>query len=73
MAADPLIGYEFETEDGTAQVTGVAPGEDSQYLTVVVTPSVRAGRAQYSTVRLRSMVEAHRAWAMGAGEAKPDA
>ncbi len=69
MSGD-LIGYEFDVEGGTARVTGDAPGND-QYVLIYVTPSIRGGGRGYSSVRLKSMVEAHRAWALGAMEPHP--
>jgi hypothetical protein len=66
-----LVGYEFDVEGGTAHVTSdPAPGND-QYVTISVYPSIRGGGKGYTSVRLRSMVDAHRAWKLGAMEPHP--
>lgn len=59
-AADSLVGYEFDTEDGVGRVTADPAPTNEQYVVVVVDRLTLEGR--YSTVRLRSMVAAHRAW-----------
>lgn len=58
IEADPLIGYVFDVEDGTAEVTDNTTWADRNYVCVDVTKT--DGR-RYASVRLREQVARHKA------------